>query len=775
MNRFGARATRISAGLAIAIFATLALIETARLGTSTSVSSTTCVLLPTASVNYLASLNPRCPLRPYERIEAIQITGTLLQIENRSDLVAATPGLVRARVASGINRREIDLPVVESPRRDDLQSRWLLVLGVGAALVLAGVLLARSPSPFSFPLAGMTAALIVYATSPAHPRSTLLDAIWISVPGALAAFSTHLALVFPRERRILERLSGLVAMPYVVAALLIVVEWLMLQNRSELWELPDRIHSTWAVAAGTVLAASSALALAESDSLREYRLAGLLVYASAALVGLVLLASIGVGSSLPLMPRRTVTFVFALVLGAFGYAIARHGNIDTPRLVRWWTSYALYAALVASGAWVAALVGRHHWGWPRVHLDPPVFLGLTFVFLLGIDALRRLAWNVSEEWVTPWAPRLERVRETFLRRLLVNKGPEEVVDLLVDALGEALEARSATGFLRLESRDWRLASARGVRSETELATSAEQLLRDLEEGGGLSNTLFLREVVGQQRPALVALRRAGVSLVAVLPGGSGWRGLVVVGPLRSEHKVSSDHLALIDQLCGHAGIAIEKAELEQEILVQARLAGVGFAAAGLAHDLGRPLGEIYLEARSSTHPEARGIQRLASDCIDLLERFLDESKSGRGGPPGEIPIALVLETASERIDQRHPGRRPVLRLAPHLPLVTHARDVQRVVEELIDNAVQWSPPSQPIELVATLGGDVLEIRVIDHGQGMTDEMRQRAFEPFFSGRSSSGLGLTICRDIARRLGGSLHLESSPNGGTVALLRLPGTS
>jgi signal transduction histidine kinase len=759
----------MSAAIAIAAFATVAWIETARLGPG---SATMCVLLPTVTVNYLSALDPRCSLRPYERIEAIRVGEALRPVEDRSDVRAPTPGPIQARIASGASRREIALTVSHSARTD---VRWPIALLAGVTLVLTSAVLARSSSPFSLPLAGIAAAFIAYATSPAYPRSTLLDALWISIPGALAASSTHLALVFPRERRIVERMHGLVVVPYVVAAVLVLVEGLMLQHRSDFWELPDRILSTWAVAAGTVLAASSALALAESESLREYRLAGLLVYASAALVGLALMASIGVGSSLPLLPRRTVAFVSALVLGAFGYAIARHGNIDTPRLVRWWTSYALYSALVASGAWIAALVGRQHWGWPRVHLDPPLFFGLVFVFLLGIDALRRLAWSLSEEWVTPWAPRLERVRDAFLRRLLVNKGPEEVVGLLVDALSEALEARSATGFLRLDSRDWRLAGARGARTETDLATTAEHLLRELEHEGVGSSTLLLREIVGQRRPALISLRQARVSLVAALPGGDGWRGLIVLGPLRNEHKVSSDHLALVDQLCRHAGIAIEKAELEQEILVQARLAGVGFAAAGLAHDLGRPLGEIYLEARSSTHPEARGIQRLAGDCIDLLERFLEESKSDRGGSPGEIPLALVLETASERIDQRHPGRRPVLRLAPRLPVVAHAKDVQRVVEELIDNAVQWSPADQAIEVVATSEASGVEIRVIDHGSGMVEDVRQRAFEPFFSGRSSSGLGLTICRDIARRLGGSIQLESPAAGGTVALLRLPGTN
>ena len=98
---------------------------------------------------------------------------------------------------------------------------------------------------------------------------------------------------------------------------------------------------------------------------------------------------------------------------------------------------------------------------------------------------------------------------------------------------------------------------------------------------------------------------------------------------------------------------------------------------------------------------------------------------------------------------------------------TGPEGLHHLVWELIDNAVQWSPANQAIELVATSEADSVEIRVIDHGQGMAEEVRQHAFEPFFSGRSSSGLGLTICRDIARRLGGSIQLES-PAAGTAAM-------
>jgi signal transduction histidine kinase len=114
----------------------------------------------------------------------------------------------------------------------------------------------------------------------------------------------------------------------------------------------------------------------------------------------------------------------------------------------------------------------------------------------------------------------------------------------------------------------------------------------------------------------------------------------------------------------------------------------------------------------------------------------------------------------------------VLRFSPQLPPVGDSRDLQRVIEELLENAMSWSSGEQPVELIATADGGIVTIRVVDHGRGMNEAELRRAFEPFFSTRSSTGLGLFVCQEIVRRLGGYLHLESSPGAGTTAILQMP---
>lgn len=772
--RLGGTTRGAALRIVLTVFAVLPWVESARLALDSERRVATCAFDPAASISYLASLDPGCPLRPYERVDGVAIGGSSRALHDRADLLDSAPtGPVRATFASGADRREATVVLLEPPSPLGATRVWLgLAVACAATLVGLRILLRRSDES-SFALAALCGTLSAVAGCVVAGSGTpLLDAAWIALPGILAASATHLALVFPREHRIASRLRGLIVVPYALAGLLVLLEWLMLRQRSELWDLPDRILCTWFIAAGALLAVSTASTLVEANSLRERRMAGVLVYTSVALVGLALVASLGVGSSLPLAPRRTVTITLALVLGAFAYALARHGNLDAPRWVRWWTSYALYAALVASVAWALAQIGEQRWDWPALDLDPPILLSLVFAALLALDGLRRFAWSLSEGWVDPWAPRLERVRAEFLKGLSEGPEPDRVMALLVAAVAGALDVRQATGYRRLDSGSWRLSSARGTPFDTELTGNAETLMRRLASEGSSPSTILIRELLGQQQGPVAELRRAGVSLACALPAHDAWQGMLLIGSPRRESDLSSDHLTLAEQLAAHAALAIEKAVLEQNLVVHARICGVGYAAAGLAHDLGRPLGEIFLEARHSTLPEVHGIRRLASECIALLERFLEEAKAGRRESHHATPLALIVEAASERIALRHPGRRPALRLAPHLPRVADALDVQRVVEELLDNATQWSVPGQQVELVATTEAGRVEIRVIDHGKGMNQQERRRAFEPFYSARSSTGLGLTICQDIVRRIRGSLELTPSPGGGTTAVLKLP---
>ena len=100
--------------------------------------------------------------------------------------------------------------------------------------------------------------------------------------------------------------------------------------------------------------------------------------------------------------------------------------------------------------------------------------------------------------------------------------------------------------------------------------------------------------------------------------------------------------------------------------------------------------------------------------------------------------------------------------------------LQRAVGNLIDNAVKYSPPGEPVEV--TVRGEELAVR--DHGPGISTADLQHVFDRFYRGaeargRPGSGLGLAIVRQVAEQLGGSVTAETADGGGTLMRLHLPG--
>jgi len=74
-----------------------------------------------------------------------------------------------------------------------------------------------------------------------------------------------------------------------------------------------------------------------------------------------------------------------------------------------------------------------------------------------------------------------------------------------------------------------------------------------------------------------------------------------------------------------------------------------------------------------------------------------------------------------------------------------------------------------------MAGDDMMIGIADNGPGVPAELRERVFEPFFTTKppeKGTGVGLALCRALARAHGGSLNLEDTPGGGASFILRLP---
>ena len=108
--------------------------------------------------------------------------------------------------------------------------------------------------------------------------------------------------------------------------------------------------------------------------------------------------------------------------------------------------------------------------------------------------------------------------------------------------------------------------------------------------------------------------------------------------------------------------------------------------------------------------------------------------------------------------------------------------LERVIANLVENALRHTPPDKPVRITASAIGDVVEVRVIDRGPGIPVDDRQQVFAPFqrlddhgASGGTGVGLGLAIARGFVEAMRGTVTLEDTPGGGLTAAVSLPTAS
>ena len=224
-------------------------------------------------------------------------------------------------------------------------------------------------------------------------------------------------------------------------------------------------------------------------------------------------------------------------------------------------------------------------------------------------------------------------------------------------------------------------------------------------------------------------------------------------------------------------------------------AGESFAA-DVAHEIKNPLASLRsaLESLSKVRDEAlrRQLTEIAAHDLRRIDRLITEiAEAGRIDaelsrtrfmPVDMLSLARSLVAArAERASD--PGCRIEVTTLGFGPwdVPGDAARLERVLENLLDNAVSFSPRGGIVSLTLARQGDVLELAVSDQGPGIPLEAREKVFERFHSLRpqsedfgSHSGLGLAIARTIAEAHDGSLSAQDRPDGqrGACLVLHLP---
>jgi two-component system, OmpR family, sensor histidine kinase MprB len=218
--------------------------------------------------------------------------------------------------------------------------------------------------------------------------------------------------------------------------------------------------------------------------------------------------------------------------------------------------------------------------------------------------------------------------------------------------------------------------------------------------------------------------------------------------------------------------------------LEASLAAQRQLVADASHELRTPLTSLRTNIEVLTSNQLAGDQRerLLADVVGELGELtalvgdlvdLARGVEGREGTPAPVRLDSLTESAVDRAQARSPSTRFVVHTEACTVNAIEAA-LERAISNLLDNAVKWSPPGGPVEVIASTDG---EVSVRDHGPGIDSEDLPYVFDRFYRSATArnlpgSGLGLAIVRQIVEADGGTVQAERAPGGGAVLRLRLP---
>jgi signal transduction histidine kinase len=310
---------------------------------------------------------------------------------------------------------------------------------------------------------------------------------------------------------------------------------------------------------------------------------------------------------------------------------------------------------------------------------------------------------------------------------------------------------------------------------------------------------------------LAEIRRRGATVPVVMVTGQGDERIVVeaMGAGASDYVIkSSGYLTtlptVIRKVLKQHELALENARLyaeaqhslaelraAQEKLVQgATLRALGEMASGAAHHLNNLLAVVVGRAQllllnadaGASRRSLETIVRAGKDAAEVVRRVQCFARADTVPEHRDVDLNAVarevIEMTQARWQDEAQARGVQIQVSLDsgtvAPVLGNASTLREAFMNLVLNAVDALPAGGRIEIRTSAEGKWACLAVADSGTGMTEAVRCRALEPFFTtkGPKGTGLGLSVSYGIIKSQGGELDLWSAPGRGTVATVRLP---
>jgi signal transduction histidine kinase len=229
----------------------------------------------------------------------------------------------------------------------------------------------------------------------------------------------------------------------------------------------------------------------------------------------------------------------------------------------------------------------------------------------------------------------------------------------------------------------------------------------------------------------------------------------------------------------------ELQKTQERLLEQERLSNLGKFSSMILHDIRNPASVIKSYAEmiqlqvEDPQKVSRNAERILKEVVRLERLTADLLDYSRGQVRLNVQIIQldnflqrVEEAVAERMNAR--GIDMVFENSCTEPALFDEERLVRVVLNLLDNARKATPRGGRIVVSSSCAARGVVIRVQDSGEGMSQEVRERVFQPFFSSSSDggTGLGMVIVKNIVEAHEGELRIDSAPQEGTTIEITLP---
>jgi signal transduction histidine kinase len=264
-------------------------------------------------------------------------------------------------------------------------------------------------------------------------------------------------------------------------------------------------------------------------------------------------------------------------------------------------------------------------------------------------------------------------------------------------------------------------------------------------------------------------------------------------PVLEEGPFLREERSLIDAVARQVAVVVErrqaerdKAVLQEQLRHADRLATIGMLAAGVAHELNEPLGNILgfaqlaakcAEVPSAAQGDIAKIEAASLHAREIIRKLLTFARQ-TSARTGRVNLNEIVEEGLFFFEARcaKEGVELVRSLAPDLPYISaDPSQLNQVLINLVVNALQAMRQGGTLTVATSSRDGSVVLTVEDTGEGMTEETVGKIFIPFYTTKDvgqGTGLGLPVVHGIVTSHGGSVNVESTPGQGSRFEVILP---